>query len=352
MSSATQNAERTFNVSATGQDPAPFRPAGGGVVSGDFAAPSLTLGTTNTAGVSGKVIASDSTVLAFDATTPAAEAFGAAGTVGVATTATRRDHVHPMPSFATPAIVLGTAAAAGAATTPIRSDGTIVAFDATVAATQTNPSTAATGSVALAARRDHLHGIATPATPSTQAFGDAASSGAGTGFATDTHKHGFPSSDTLWTLVGSNSTEQTTTSASAVDLVTIGGLNIAVTSWVRILIQARKSASTAQPATGLKLNSTTVVEAQAGAFILFTSTNEAQSGMSEILIPPRAATFLTGFAGYMGISGATAGSHAALSAIQQTADFPNAAITSVIIRAISDGSATIGVKNVSVYVGA
>jgi len=65
-------------------------------------------------------------------------------------------------SFATPAIVLGTAAAAGAAATVIRSDSTIVAFDATVPTTQAYSDAAATGSVAYAARRDHRHGM--PAT--------------------------------------------------------------------------------------------------------------------------------------------------------------------------------------------
>jgi hypothetical protein len=62
--------------------------------------------------------------------------------------------------FATPAIVLGTAAAAGVATTVIRSDGTIVAFDVTVPTTIAYSDAAATGSVAFAARRDHRHGMA------------------------------------------------------------------------------------------------------------------------------------------------------------------------------------------------
>lgn len=66
-------------------------------------------------------------------------------------------------SFATPAIVLGTAAAAGAASTVIRSDSTIAAFDATVPVTQAFSDSAATGSVAFAARRDHKHGM--PASP-------------------------------------------------------------------------------------------------------------------------------------------------------------------------------------------
>ncbi len=65
--------------------------------------------------------------------------------------------------FATPAVVLGTAAAAGAATTVIRSDSTIVAFDATVPTTQAFGDSAATGSAAVAARRDHKHGEPTAA---------------------------------------------------------------------------------------------------------------------------------------------------------------------------------------------
>jgi hypothetical protein len=66
-------------------------------------------------------------------------------------------------SYATPAIVLGSSAAAGAASTVIRSDSTIAAFDATVPVTQAFGDTAATGSAAKAARRDHVHGM--PAAP-------------------------------------------------------------------------------------------------------------------------------------------------------------------------------------------
>lgn len=80
------------------------------------------------------------------------------------------------PSFATPAVVLGTAAAAGAASTVIRSDSTIVAFDATVPSTQAFGDSAATGSAAVAARRDHKHAMmANPLIetggPTTLAFG-------------------------------------------------------------------------------------------------------------------------------------------------------------------------------------
>jgi len=62
-------------------------------------------------------------------------------------------------AFATPAIVLGTAAAAGGAATVIRSDATVAAFDARNPATQALGDAAATGTVAFASRRDHKHAM-------------------------------------------------------------------------------------------------------------------------------------------------------------------------------------------------
>lgn len=77
------------------------------------------------------------------------------------------DHVHASSgsgvTYGTPAIVLGTAASAGSIDEAIRRDSTVVAFDATVPVTQAFSDTAATGSAAVAARRDHKHGM--PATP-------------------------------------------------------------------------------------------------------------------------------------------------------------------------------------------
>ncbi len=68
-------------------------------------------------------------------------------------------------SFATPAIALGSSAAAGSAGTAIRSDSTIAAFDATAPTTQAFGDAAAVGTAAFAARRDHKHAM--PATPVT-----------------------------------------------------------------------------------------------------------------------------------------------------------------------------------------
>ncbi len=68
-------------------------------------------------------------------------------------------------SFATPAIALGSSAAAGSAGTAIRSDATIAAFDATSPSTQAFGDAASVGTAAFAARRDHKHAM--PATPVT-----------------------------------------------------------------------------------------------------------------------------------------------------------------------------------------
>ncbi len=70
-------------------------------------------------------------------------------------------------SYATPSIVLGSSAAAGAASTVIRSDSTIAAFDATSPTTQAFGDSAVVGTAAFAARRDHKHAM--PAAPAAAA---------------------------------------------------------------------------------------------------------------------------------------------------------------------------------------
>ena len=85
----------------------------------------------------------------------------------------------PGSTFATPSIALGTAAAAGAASTVIRSDATIVAFDTTAPVNQAIADSAATGAAAVASRRDHKHGMPSAAAPS-GGYGTAASGSAAT----------------------------------------------------------------------------------------------------------------------------------------------------------------------------
>jgi len=116
-----------------------------------FAAPALTLGTTNAAGTADTTIATDSTILAFDTTLPAAVGTAA---VGSATVAPRRDHVHGGTTLAAPALTLGTSNAAGSAATVIATDSTLLAFDTTLPAPI---GTSATGVATVTARRDHVH---------------------------------------------------------------------------------------------------------------------------------------------------------------------------------------------------
>ncbi|MFA6566722.1 MAG: hypothetical protein WCS96_00780, partial [Victivallales bacterium] len=63
--------------------------------------PALTLGTVNTAGVSTNFLRRDDTILVFDATYPATQAFADTAVVGTATVAARRDHKHAMPAAPT-----------------------------------------------------------------------------------------------------------------------------------------------------------------------------------------------------------------------------------------------------------
>lgn len=161
-----------------------------------FAAPNLTLGTANAAGAATTLIRSDATILAFDATVPSTQAIGDAAAVGAATVAARRDHKHAMPAFATGSITFGTAASSGVATTLIRSDAVIAAFDATVPTTIAVADTAAAGSAAFAARRDHTHGMAAFGAVSAQtSFGAASANGAATTIARSDHTHGTPTHD-------------------------------------------------------------------------------------------------------------------------------------------------------------
>jgi hypothetical protein len=161
-----------------------------------FATPSLTLGTANAAGSAATLIRSDATILAFDATSPSTQAIGDAAVVGVATVASRRDHKHAMPAFAAPALTLGTTNSAGVATTLMRTDATILAFDATVPTTIAAGAAAAAGSAAVAARRDHTHGMLAYGSVTAQtSFGSSSGNGAATTLARSDHTHGTPTHD-------------------------------------------------------------------------------------------------------------------------------------------------------------
>jgi hypothetical protein len=134
-----------------------------------YATPGVVLGSAAAAGSAATLIRSDSTIAAFDATSPSTQAFGDTAVVGTIAFAARRDHKHAMPAnpvaYAAPAFTLTTSNATGAAATLIRSDASLAIFDATVPSTASFGASAATGSIAFAARRDHVHGM--PANPVT-----------------------------------------------------------------------------------------------------------------------------------------------------------------------------------------
>lgn len=170
--------------------------------------------------------------------------------------------------------------------------------------------------------------------------------------------------ENTWIPVASNSTAQATTSTAAVDLLTLTPTNsIGINDWALVRAEVRKTATNAQRVGfGLKINATTVYEA--GALSGHTkpvssATLQAEAGFMEWLIPPRSTAnygfgVMTNWAFYTTagnvaesmyslLAGATGGSAAA-------AAVPNAAITSVTIRAINNTSNNNAeVKNAVLY---
>lgn len=149
----------------------------------------------------------------------------------------------------------------------------------------------------------------------------------------------------------SNTSEVTTVSTSAVDLLTSSALSIPVTSGIIIEGVARKTSGAAAAATlGLKLNSTVVVEAVISTYQIWVSsaTDRAESGAFRVEIMPRSANYLSAGVGTYSVTGT--GTVGTGPIIAGTANFPNATITSIAIRGISgSGSVTLAVKEVAVF---
>ena len=70
--------------------------------------------------------------------------------------------------YGTPEVVLSTTAASGSNQTAIRTDGQLIAFDGVVVTDITSSGVAATGSQAVASRRDHTHGAPALASAATK----------------------------------------------------------------------------------------------------------------------------------------------------------------------------------------
>jgi len=125
-----------------------------------FSEPDLTFTTENSSGTAGALRANDS-ILLYDTSTPTAVTAGGSAAVGTASTAARRDHAHAaaaaFTTFAAPSFTLGTSNVTGSGDS-VHAGATLAVFDTTAVTSEGIADTAATGSAAVASRRDHLHG--------------------------------------------------------------------------------------------------------------------------------------------------------------------------------------------------
>jgi hypothetical protein len=150
---------------------------------------------------------------------------------------------------------------------------------------------------------------------------------------------------------GGTTTEATTTSTSATDVLTVSSLSIGVTIPLLLVLSYRKtSGAAAKVGLGLKINSTVVHEATIG--LEWTSvTDQAESGMAMFYIGPRVSNYLRGIMLYAA-SRVSGGAQDLVNRVQpfQENDMPVATITDIIIRGISGSSSvTLGVNEVFIY---
>lgn len=176
-------------------------------------------------------------------------------------------------------------------------------------------------------------------------------------YATDTSELSRDNGSTWDTLTsgglipeGSNTTEATTTSTSAVDLITVGSLSITAAVPIMFVCSFRKTTGAAAlVAAGLKLNSTVVSEAILTVRSMFISdaTDAASSGGLKAYLGPRVTNYLR--AGTR-MQGGNITNNGAEPWDVQTADMPTATITSLIIRGIvANASVTLGADDLHVY---
>lgn len=153
------------------------------------------------------------------------------------------------------------------------------------------------------------------------------------------------SSFELGALVGEQLTEGTTTSTTAVSLLTVSSISVPVTTPLYAICNIRKTTGAAAVARiGLMINATEVAEpiTWAGA------TNEVASAVVIVQIGHQAANYLR--AGSVRITGYAASGNIAQTAFFIDADMPNATITSLIIRAsVGSSSITMGADDFRVY---
>ena len=215
--------------------------------------------------------------------------------------------------FDVPAIVLGTVAAEGSAPTAIRSDATIVALDDTAPVTQASADAAAAGVAAVAARRDH--------------------------------RHGMPTLGGAVTREGGVTVETTTTSTTAVTLLTASALTIAVAEPFQAFVALRKTGGAVSLAfVGITLNATLIITTIEWG----SNSNQIQQGLCSFVSVSRATSYLR--SGYITVS---AGEPTLAPTLirQDAANTPNVQITDVLITGrVADAAVTMGADELQVYV--
>ena len=150
--------------------------------------PSITLGTAAAAGSAATFVKTDATLLAFDATVPSTQAYGDSAATGSATVAARRDHKHAMPAALTDATI----SVSDVATNNVSTTAHGWAPKATAPAANTlNVLGIANGETAIANKLI----LDQSSTPSTQAFSDSAAIGTSLAAAHADHKHAMPAAE-------------------------------------------------------------------------------------------------------------------------------------------------------------
>lgn len=155
---------------------------------------------------------------------------------------------------------------------------------------------------------------------------------------------------------GSSLTEVATTSTSLVDLLTVSGLSIPVTSGIVITGNYSRTGGAAANvgALGFEINGTVIsTPSTTTGIALTTNVNQAEDGTFWVYIAPRSTDYLNGWIGYYNSRVSGTGAAAVVGAFATpgtTNPIPNATVTSVTITAINNtGNVNIAAANVKVY---
>lgn len=154
---------------------------------------------------------------------------------------------------------------------------------------------------------------------------------------------------------GSQATEATTSSDSAVDLLTLASISITAATPFEFSVLARKTGGEVSAAgLGLKLNTTSTGEADASNTHVAIwrsghANEEISSGAAKCFIGPRITNYLRGGTSYYSAAGQNLDRGDAGRPCK-TADMPTATITQVVIRGLCDGTGiTLGADELMCY---